>query len=131
MFNTESDCVVHSGSSNSTATDEHKFRDLSRKPAAARNEADGRLAEAVKRVLCAATHPALRTIQIVSERGVVTLRGHVPSYHQKQLAQTMVQRVAGVRSIANGIEVVYCRQPGFRTGRPDSTTHHALGNGST
>ena len=34
------------------------------------------------------------------------LWGRVPTYHQKQVAQATVQRLAGVRGVANGIEVV-------------------------
>jgi osmotically-inducible protein OsmY len=38
--------------------------------------------------------------------GVLTLRGWVPTYHQKQVAQTLVQSLAGVLEVKNRLEVM-------------------------
>lgn len=49
---------------------------------------------------------AIRNVECYLEAGgVLNLRGSVPTYHYKQLAQTAVAEVAGVQSIINEIEV--------------------------
>ena len=47
----------------------------------------------VRRVLCEYDH------------GILFLRGRLPSFHQKQVAQEAVARVKGVTQVVNGIEV--------------------------
>jgi len=47
-------------------------------------------------------------LQLVScefHEGVLTLRGHVSSFHLKQVAQTLIRDVAGVAEINNRLEV--------------------------
>lgn len=44
-------------------------------------------------------------IGVAASGGVVTLTGSVPSYFQKQNTERIVKRVAGVRAVANDIEV--------------------------
>lgn len=44
-------------------------------------------------------------IGVAASNGVVTLTGGVPNYFQKQSAERIAKRVAGVRAIANDIEV--------------------------
>ncbi|WP_108660147.1 BON domain-containing protein [Acuticoccus kandeliae] len=46
-------------------------------------------------------------IGVAVERGVVMLSGHVNSYHEKMLTEETVQRVKGVKGIAEEIEVRY------------------------
>lgn len=75
------------------------------------DEPVARMIEAVRRALSATGYPALRNLDVEYCRDTVVLWGRVPSYHQKQLAQVIVQRVNGVRGIANGLEVV-CRSFG-------------------
>jgi hypothetical protein len=48
----------------------------------------------------------LRSVSCDFSGGVLTLRGHVPSYHLKQLAQALVGEVPGVLEIHNRVEVV-------------------------
>ena len=48
---------------------------------------------------------ALRDIDCVHQDGVLTLRGHLPSYYLKQMAQASVSDIAGVRAVANCIKV--------------------------
>lgn len=44
-------------------------------------------------------------IGVAVTNGVITLTGGVPSYFQKQTAERIAKRVAGVRAVANDIEV--------------------------
>ena len=46
-------------------------------------------------------------IGVVVENGVVTLSGHVSSYSEKSAAEAAVQRIKGVRAIAEEIQVRY------------------------
>jgi len=39
--------------------------------------------------------------------GVLTLRGRVPSYYLKQIAQTLVLKIDGVDEVNNRLEVVW------------------------
>ena len=47
----------------------------------------------------------LRRISCQFQDGVLTLRGRVPTYHLKQLAQTLVGSLEGVRSVCNELDV--------------------------
>jgi osmotically-inducible protein OsmY len=71
--------------------------------------ADRALFNAVAQALRNTGHAALRDLDIEITGGVVVLWGRVPSYYQKQLAQEAVQQVHGAGRVANGLEVVYCR----------------------
>jgi osmotically-inducible protein OsmY len=51
-------------------------------------------------------------IGVAVDNGVVTLTGHVPSYVEKVAAERAVERIKGVRAIAEKIEVRY---PGHKT----------------
>ncbi|MEK1929382.1 MAG: BON domain-containing protein, partial [Pararhizobium sp.] len=44
-------------------------------------------------------------IGVTVDNGVVTLTGHVGSYAEKTTAERVVQRIKGVRAIAQDIEV--------------------------
>ncbi|WP_119269900.1 BON domain-containing protein [Taklimakanibacter deserti] len=44
-------------------------------------------------------------IGVAVESGVVTLTGHVPTYAQRMMAEEVVQRIKGVKGIAQDIEV--------------------------
>lgn len=50
-------------------------------------------------------------IGVTVEKGVVTLSGHVGSYVEKIAAERLVEKVKGVRAIAQEIEVRYPDQP--------------------
>lgn len=47
----------------------------------------------------------LRQVLVEYERGVLILRGTLPNYYHKQLAQEAVRRVEGVARVVNRIEV--------------------------
>jgi osmotically-inducible protein OsmY len=49
----------------------------------------------------------LRNILCEYHEGVMTLRGSVPSYYLKQVAQTLVASLESVGEINNRLEVVY------------------------
>lgn len=49
---------------------------------------------------------ALRHVACDLRDGVLILRGLVPSYHLKQIAQTVVTDLAGILRIENQIEVI-------------------------
>ena len=63
------------------------------------------LAEAANERLRNSPYRALRGISCECEQGVVFLRGHLPSFYHKQLAQEAVARVTGVRRVVNEIKV--------------------------
>ena len=46
-------------------------------------------------------------LQIVADRGRVTLRGTVGSFFQKQMVQEQLRHVAGVAEIENRLDVVW------------------------
>jgi osmotically-inducible protein OsmY len=54
---------------------------------------------------------ALRNVSCEYHEGVLTLRGCLPSYHLKQVAQTAVASLDGVERVVNEIEVL---APGCR-----------------
>ena len=49
---------------------------------------------------------ALKNVQCDFHEGVLTLRGCLPTYYLKQMAQAAVGRVSGIRQIVNEIEVM-------------------------
>ncbi|NUQ64331.1 MAG: BON domain-containing protein [Pirellulales bacterium] len=65
--------------------------------------------------------PSLRQIEVEADRGTVTLRGSVYSFHQKQLCLNCCRRVAGVLELIDEVEVVYAA-PAQRQGSPRSVS---------
>jgi osmotically-inducible protein OsmY len=76
-------------------------------PAATRSS----LAERIERALRANGYPALRTIEVSVEGGRVVLKGRVPSYYMKQMAQSATLSIAGVKELCNEVEVVPTAAP--------------------
>lgn len=68
-------------------------------------------AEAERRLRSSSSY-VLRNVACQYQDGVLLLRGQLPSYHHKQIAQELVQQVKGVERIDNRIEVI----------APDSST---------
>jgi hypothetical protein len=62
-------------------------------------------------------------IGVAVENGVVTLTGHVASYAEKVAAERAVERIRGVRAIAEKIEVRY---PGHKRTSDDEIAERAL-----
>jgi osmotically-inducible protein OsmY len=72
-------------------------------PAVARRADPADLAE---RALRNSPYLALRNVTCDYQGGVLILRGCLPTYYLKQVAQAVVARVEGVRQVANEIDVV-------------------------
>jgi osmotically-inducible protein OsmY len=67
---------------------------------------DLHLAERVERALHGTGYRSLRDIEISVQARLVTLRGRVPSYYLKQLAQTIALAVPGTKQVRNSLEVL-------------------------
>ena len=63
----------------------------------------------VERALRSTGYRGLRSIEISVYYQVVFLRGQVPSFHMKQVAQTVARSVSGVREVRNELNVVCSR----------------------
>jgi len=63
------------------------------------------IAEGAESCLRGNPYLALKNVSCEYHEGVLTLRGCLPSYYLKQMAQAAVSRVAGVARIVNQIEV--------------------------
>lgn len=63
------------------------------------------LADQASAQLRESPYNALREIDCRAQAGVVTLTGTVPSYHLKQVAQTLVGNLQGVQRVDNRLEV--------------------------
>ncbi len=73
------------------------------------SDSDRHLVEIVAQSLRETGYPALRSLGISAVAGRIILTGRVPTYHQKQMAQSIVRRLQQVRAITNDLEVVGCR----------------------
>lgn len=63
------------------------------------------LADEADRVLSESAYPDLRRLQCECHDGIISIRGRLPSYFLKQMAQTIVSRIHGVRRVSNQINV--------------------------
>jgi osmotically-inducible protein OsmY len=63
------------------------------------------LIDAVREALALTRHGWLQRVEVSVEGGVVVLRGRVPSFYLKQLAQVTVIAVAGVGPLRNELQV--------------------------
>jgi osmotically-inducible protein OsmY len=63
-------------------------------------------ADLAERALRNSPYLALRNVACDCHDGVLTLRGCVPTYYLKQVAQAAAARVDGVRQVVNEIEVL-------------------------
>ncbi len=75
------------------------------RPSSRSTELDGDLVARVAGRLRKSGYPALRRVSCESHEGVLVLRGHVPSYYLKQVAQELVRGVEGAEMILNKVEV--------------------------
>ncbi len=69
------------------------------------NETDRDLERRVSAFLAGRNVPALRRLYVRSSQGVVTLRGHVATFYEKQLGGSVARRVAGVVQLIDDINV--------------------------
>lgn len=71
-----------------------------------RTAADRVLVTEIGRALLATGHRLFHTVTIFVADGVVTLRGQVPSYYLKQLAQSAALATVGTRELRNELAVL-------------------------
>ncbi len=64
------------------------------------------VAELAERLLRSSPYLALRNITCDSVDGILVLRGYLPTYYLKQMAQAIVFHIEGVTQVINEIEVV-------------------------
>ncbi len=64
-----------------------------------------RIAEVASERLRNSPYRVLRGIVCECDHGVLLLRGHLPSFYHKQVAQEAVARVRGVSQVVNEIQV--------------------------
>ena len=64
-----------------------------------------RVSEAANELLRASPYQPLRVIVCLCSHGVLVLKGRLPSFYHKQLAQETVAQVRGVTQVINEIEV--------------------------
>jgi len=64
------------------------------------------IAEGAENCLRSNPYLALKNVSCLYHEGVLTLRGCLPTYYLKQMAQAAVARVDGVQRIVNEIEVI-------------------------
>lgn len=70
-----------------------------------RELAAARLSLQVERALRATGYLPLRRVEVRAQFGVITLRGRVPSYYMKQLAQATALGEPGVCEVRNELDV--------------------------
>lgn len=68
---------------------------------------DDEMCLVVERHLQSSDYGPIRTVRCFVVDGVATLFGTLPSFHMKQVAQTLVSRVESVHRVENHCEVVY------------------------
>ena len=68
--------------------------------------ADQELERRIVATLVARNFPGLRRLRVSVDRGEVTIAGRVRSFYEKQLAQHVARRVAGVIRLVDAIQVV-------------------------
>jgi osmotically-inducible protein OsmY len=73
--------------------------------------ADRELERRVVNYLVGRHVPGLRHLAVNADNGIVTLRGQVRSFYEKQLCQHCCQRVAGVVRLVDAVAVMNT-QPG-------------------
>jgi osmotically-inducible protein OsmY len=66
---------------------------------------DLHLAERAERALCATGYGPLCVIEVTVHARLVILKGRVPSYYLKQVAQTAALAVPGARQVRNDLDV--------------------------
>ena len=70
---------------------------------------DQEIVEQAQAILNASGYPQLRSVQVHSDHGRVTLQGRLATYYLKQLAQSLVLSVDGIRDLDNDVKVLGCR----------------------
>lgn len=72
-------------------------------------EAPSQSTELTRRVmdqLASGSYAVLRNVECLEQKGRIVLRGSVPSFFLKQMAQSLVAKVPGVLGVDNQLDVV-------------------------
>jgi hypothetical protein len=80
------------------------------------------IADVARAALRRSSYIELQDVECDFSGGILTLRGRVPSYHLKQVAQASVAEVPGVVEVHNRVEVVLPRL----SRNPDWREHETL-----
>ena len=59
-----------------------------------------------RQVLRATGYPQFRSIEVMITDGIATIRGTVPTYYLKQMAQSVLMDLEGVRAVQNELAVI-------------------------
>lgn len=76
-------------------------------------ESVGRWSDEVRSRLSETGYPSLRRLEVWSECGSVVVRGAVPSFYLKQLAQTIAGEICGMARVRNETVVVRLADSGI------------------
>ncbi|MCA9173206.1 MAG: BON domain-containing protein [Planctomycetales bacterium] len=76
-------------------------------PATVTFDADIDLARRAEEILINSPYLNGQRLRLESHAGQLTLRGHVRTYFQKQMAQESLRRLEGISSIVNQLEVTW------------------------
>lgn len=76
-----------------------------------RADADFDLERRVRNYLRDRHMPTLRYLDVEAQAGIVTLRGTVNTFYEKQLSQQCCRRVAGVIKLIDAIDVAQAAEP--------------------
>jgi osmotically-inducible protein OsmY len=87
------------------------------------NPSDSDLARRVALFLSTQHRPGLRVLEVEARGGVVTLRGRVSTFYEKQLSVQIARRVAGVVRLVDDVMVQLSRA---ETGRMPADQISAL-----
>ncbi len=82
----------------------HRSLNADRQPEAVASHSEP-LADQVSQALRDSGYAALGSVDIAIDKGHVTLRGPVRSFHQKQIATSVVLPLAGVKGLSNELTV--------------------------
>jgi osmotically-inducible protein OsmY len=77
----------------------------------AESSGDLRLAERVERAVRATGYPPLRAIEVAACERLIILRGQVPTFYMKQMAQAAAVAVPGVHELRNDQVVTPAARP--------------------
>jgi osmotically-inducible protein OsmY len=67
--------------------------------------ADLELEKQVHGCLARESRPSLGRVQVTATRGIITLRGRVVSFYERQLAIQCCRTIAGVKRLIDALEV--------------------------
>jgi osmotically-inducible protein OsmY len=66
---------------------------------------NSRIEEAVKNRLQESAYPSIKHLDCEFDDGILVLRGRLPSFFEKQVAQETVAGLDGIKEIVNCVEV--------------------------